>query len=122
MWQVPDGMVTRFRCHTGHAYYGEDLFAEQGETLEAALWTAVRMFKERTILARQLAIRERERRHQDAAQRFEEDGRRAEEYSTLIQRNMLRVHPEGVPDATEEVSAAPATRSGQETPEFHDAT
>jgi two-component system chemotaxis response regulator CheB len=89
LWQVDEEKLTRFRCHTGHAYYGEALLAEQSEVLEAALWTAVRTFKEQTILARQLAATERERGNAVAAGHFEESARLAEHYSELIIRNLL---------------------------------
>ena len=49
MWQVNDDKLVRFRCHTGHAFYGETLLEEQVEALAAALWTAVRIFKERMV-------------------------------------------------------------------------
>ncbi len=54
-------------------YYGENLLEEQSTALEAALWTAVRTFKEKTILARQLAERERELGRADMAGRFEDE-------------------------------------------------
>ena len=93
MWQVDEETLTRFRCHVGHAYYGEKLLAEQGEVLEAALWTAVRTFKERTILATQLAAQARERGDTWAAARFEEEAMVADRYGRLIQENLLRAPP-----------------------------
>jgi two-component system chemotaxis response regulator CheB len=61
LWQVDDAGLIQFRCHVGHSYQGETLLTEQSEALEAALWTAVRTFREKSVLARQLAARERER-------------------------------------------------------------
>jgi two-component system chemotaxis response regulator CheB len=61
LWQVDEQTVVRFRCHVGHACNGEALLAEQTEIPEAALWTAVRTFKDKTVLARQLAGQERAR-------------------------------------------------------------
>jgi two-component system chemotaxis response regulator CheB len=92
LWQVDETELTRFRCHTGHAYYAETLLAEQSEALEAALWTAVRTFKERTILARQLAAQERQRNNSAAAEKFEEAARLAERYGELIVHNLLRAN------------------------------
>ena len=91
MWQVDDSDLTRFRCHVGHAYYGEALLAEQSEALEAALWTAVRTFKEKTVLARQLAQRERERRNAATAARFEEEAQLAEKYGGLVHEHLLKI-------------------------------
>ena len=95
LWQADDNHLTRFRCHTGHVYYGEDLLAEQSEALEAALWTAVRMFKEKTVLGRQLATLTRERGEEGTAARFEEDAQLAERYAALIQEHVLGAGPPG---------------------------
>ena len=90
MWQVDDATVTRFRCHTGHAYYGVDLLGQQSEALEAALWTAVRNFKEKTGLAEQLAVQSRQRGNADAAERFQDEARLANKYGNLIQNCILQ--------------------------------
>ena len=94
LWQVDETQIVRFRCHVGHIYQAENLLAEQANGLEAALWTAVRTFKERYLLSSQLAERERERGAVDAAARFEEMARQAEHYGALIQRYLLNGAPE----------------------------
>jgi two-component system chemotaxis response regulator CheB len=90
MWQVPQDELTRFRCHVGHAYYGETLLEEQSQALEAALWTAIRTFKEKAVLARQLAARERERNNPRLAERFQEDAQLAERYGQVIQQMLTQ--------------------------------
>lgn len=89
LWQVDEKELIRFRCHVGHAYQAETLMGEQSEKLEAALWTAARIFKERCLLARQLANQERRRNQPDAAARFEEQAELAESYSHMIQKYIL---------------------------------
>ena len=89
MWQTDEQAPVRFRCHVGHAYAAEALLHEQGANLEAALWTAVRTFRERSILARQLAGRDRQSGHTELAQRFEEEARVAEQSGALIQQYLL---------------------------------
>lgn len=89
LWQVDDARLLRFRCHVGHAYNAEVLLAEQSEALEAALWTAVRTFREQSVLARQLANRERAQGHAKAAQRFDEQAGQAEHQGDLIRRYLL---------------------------------
>lgn len=85
LWQVDEQKLVRFRCHVGHVYEGEALLAEQTEALEAALWTAVRTFKDKAVLARQLSGKARENGRADSAERFEDEARLAERYSGLIQ-------------------------------------
>src|SRR5262249_30753851 len=58
-----------------------------------ALWTAVRTFKEKAVLARQLAARERHRGNLHVAQRFEEDAKVAQDYGDLIQVHVLKSTP-----------------------------
>jgi two-component system chemotaxis response regulator CheB len=89
LWQVDEQELIRFRCHVGHVYHGEALLAEQAEILEAALWTAVRTFKDRSVLARQLANQERERGNHEAAGRFDEQADQAHRYGHSIHQYLL---------------------------------
>jgi two-component system chemotaxis response regulator CheB len=89
LWQADEKEAVHFRCHVGHAYLGEALLAEQAEILEAALWTAIRTFKDRTLLSRQLAHRERERGNSAAAKRFDEQASQSESYGASIQHYLL---------------------------------
>ncbi len=90
LWQVDEKELIRFRCHVGHVYNGEALLAEQSANLEAALWTAVRTFKEKCVLAHQLAESHREKGREEAARRFEEEGCQADRYSMLIQQYLTQ--------------------------------
>src|SRR6185503_457263 len=51
LWEMDDEEMLRFRCHIGHGYSAESLNNGQGEMLEAALWSAVRVLEEQIILA-----------------------------------------------------------------------
>jgi two-component system chemotaxis response regulator CheB len=99
LWQVDEAELTRFRCHVGHSYYGESLMAEKSQALEAALWTAVRTFREKVVLARQIAARERGRKNAEAARRYDEEAQLADRYGTLIEQLLVRPQPspEGPP-------------------------
>jgi two-component system chemotaxis response regulator CheB len=102
LWQVDETGLVRFRCHVGHAYNGEALLAEQTEALEAALWTSVRTFREKAVLARQLALSERKKGNSATADRFEEQAQQATRYGALIVRHVLHADPGGDsgPDTT----------------------
>ena len=96
LWQVDDAEMLRFRCHVGHAYGGEALLAGQDEALEAALWTSVRTFRERAVLSRQIATRERGKGNEVAAAKFEEQSAQAESYAELIVGRVLgQTYPPG---------------------------
>jgi two-component system chemotaxis response regulator CheB len=106
MWQVDEEKMTRFRCHTGHVYYGDALLAEQSEVLEAALWTAVRVFKEKTILSQQLASLEHQGGNLETARRYEDEAAVSQRYGDLIKEHILQVG-----------NAPPGTASDVEVPE-----
>jgi two-component system chemotaxis response regulator CheB len=93
LWQVDDKELTRFRCHIGHVYNGVRLLAEQAKMLEEALWTAVRILKEKTALARQLATREQLQGNLEAATGFQDQSQLAERQSELIKKHILQAAP-----------------------------
>jgi two-component system chemotaxis response regulator CheB len=90
LWQLNEHGLARFRCHVGHAYDGETLLQQQSETLEGALWTAVRSFREKAVLLQQLAVWSRQGGDEAAARQFDEDAGLAEHYGGLIQHHVLR--------------------------------
>jgi two-component system chemotaxis response regulator CheB len=113
LWQSPEGGLLQFRCHVGHAYGGEGLLAEQAEALEAALWTAVRSFKEKAILARQLAVQERQGGRVDSATRFEDQADQAERYGDLILKHILHGETGSVKPPPEPAVTAPDASPGE---------
>ena len=59
LWERADGPLLRYRCHTGHAYTAQALVAEQDESIEQALWAALRAVVERSAALDSLARAER---------------------------------------------------------------
>jgi len=73
LWEIDDGKGgTRYRCRVGHAYAPDSMVAAQGESVERALWVALRALEERVALLSTLAARARERGHRSVAAIFEE--------------------------------------------------
>ena len=89
LWERREGELIRFRCRVGHGFTADTLLAEQSEALEAALWTALRALEEKAALAHRLTARARERDLSQAARRFEEQARDAEERAGLIRKALL---------------------------------
>jgi len=52
---IPEEGVLRFRCRTGHAWTADSLVARQSDSLEEALWTALRVLEERIDISNRLA-------------------------------------------------------------------
>ncbi len=108
LWQVDEQELVRFRCHVGHVYSGEVLLAEQAEALEAALWTAVRIFKEKCLLSRQLAARAQLSNDAAAATRFEEQAQLDERYAAMIEKYLLTNGGPAPADVADVPPAGPA--------------
>jgi two-component system, chemotaxis family, protein-glutamate methylesterase/glutaminase len=55
LWELKSDGGTRFECRVGHAYSPEALMPEQGEAVEAALWSAINHLQERAATFRRLS-------------------------------------------------------------------
>lgn len=90
LWELRDGELIRFRCRVGHAYSGDSLLADQSQSLEAALWVALRVLRETAALARRLTERAQEQGHSRAAARFREQAEDADQRVELLRGVLLR--------------------------------
>jgi two-component system chemotaxis response regulator CheB len=79
LFEIDDAGILRFRCRVGHGYSAETMLDAQGDSVERALWTALRALEERSALMRKLAERARRRGHGAVAGMFEARGGRVEE-------------------------------------------
>jgi two-component system chemotaxis response regulator CheB len=88
LWQDGAGSRLRFRCHVGHAYAPEVLLGQKSEELEAALWSSLRLLKEKATLTRQMAARTRAANgaaSEQVTERIAEQAERDEGYARSIQ-------------------------------------
>lgn len=94
LWEIQDGPILRFRCRVGHAWAAEALVQEQGESIEAALWMALRALEDRAALNEKLAIRAEEQgRHWGAGRHREDLAAMRDSIDTL--RRLLAHQPAG---------------------------
>jgi two-component system chemotaxis response regulator CheB len=54
LWEIREGKLIRFRCHTGHGFSLGTLLAEQSDAVEEALYSAVRALKEKAAAVRHM--------------------------------------------------------------------
>ena len=101
LWEVKDGEFTRYRCRVGHGWTGDALLAQQSETLDDALWTALRALEENAALSRQIAARHRARGAERLAQRLDGQAEAAQARADVI-RNALMAHRRQQADADQE--------------------
>lgn len=54
LWELRDGELARYRCHTGHSYSEAALLGEQGTSIEDAIYSALRAVEEKAGALRRL--------------------------------------------------------------------
>jgi two-component system chemotaxis response regulator CheB len=86
--ETPDD-VLRFRCRVGHAFGADSLVHAQSETIDDALWVALRALQERAELSTRLHKRLGERGHQQLAARYERRRVEAEQAAGRIRELLL---------------------------------
>jgi two-component system, chemotaxis family, protein-glutamate methylesterase/glutaminase len=109
LWELEEGKLLRFRCHTGHSFSMESLVAQQDGKLENALWTAARALQEKAVLRRQLADRVGKQGMTLAAGDYRQQAKDAESKSVLI-RQLLESEPFQAAHAKEESKKQPTVR------------
>jgi two-component system, chemotaxis family, protein-glutamate methylesterase/glutaminase len=55
LWERTEDGAKKFRCRIGHAYSPDSLLDAENESVEAALWNAVRSLEESAAIARRVA-------------------------------------------------------------------
>jgi two-component system chemotaxis response regulator CheB len=94
LWESEDDNgLLRFRCRTGHGYSIETLAAQQTETVESALWSALRALEERAAMARRMAGRLRGRGSKTSAVRFERQADAAVQQALVIREALQQITP-----------------------------
>jgi two-component system, chemotaxis family, protein-glutamate methylesterase/glutaminase len=97
LFEIDEVGLVRYRCRVGHAYGSDTLLAHQTDSVEAALWTALKALKERAALTRKLARRMASRGNQRTATSFEEQAadndRMAETIAEVLRSGAYRGRP-----------------------------
>lgn len=101
LWETDDQGILRFRCRVGHVYSQDSMLAAQTDTVDRALWAALRSLEERAALTRRMAERARGRQQSFVARAFAERARVAQDHADIVRdllRNRTAAHE--VPDQT----------------------
>jgi two-component system chemotaxis response regulator CheB len=99
LWEAEEKGILRFRCRVGHVYSPDSMLAEQTDSVDRALWAALRSLEERAALTQKMADRARKRKHGWVARAFEERSRLSAEHAAVV-RDLLqhRTSAQVVPD------------------------
>ncbi|HST06191.1 MAG TPA: chemotaxis protein CheB [Chloroflexia bacterium] len=93
LWQIHDGDLVRFRCRVGHAYTAESMITVHTESVENALYAALRALEESASLSRQLARNARQRGLESAAVGMDIKAAETEQQTTLVRGLLIRESP-----------------------------
>lgn len=93
LWELTEGGLLRFRCHTGHAFGTESLQAAQADALEEALYAALRALEEKAFVSRRLAEHDRDK-HPDASAQLVREATQLEERAGLIRQLVSQPLPQ----------------------------
>ena len=86
LWETEDEDFPGYTCHVGHSYSADSMLEEQGESVERALWGAVRILEERKALVLRLAQRMEEGGQPKSARMFSARAREAGDHADVIRR------------------------------------
>jgi two-component system chemotaxis response regulator CheB len=78
------GGTVQWGCHVGHRYSPRSLADAQGDRVEMALWTAVRMLRDRSALLDRMAEHAEARQQPRSARRFRSQARDAGDQADLV--------------------------------------
>ena len=89
LWEMDEPGMLRFRCRVGHAYTAKHLQLEQGQSVENALWAAVRALEEGVSLFRRMAKAATARNNSQLATRYEERAREKLAHVELLRKLLV---------------------------------
>ena len=118
LWEADEGGILRFRCRVGHVYSPDSMLAAQTDSVDRALWAALRSLEERAALTRKMSERALKRQHGWVSRAFEKRARAAEEHASVVRQLLMnRAAGHIVPDHTETPELVephqPQTTSGE---------
>ncbi|MFB3853683.1 MAG: chemotaxis protein CheB [Vicinamibacterales bacterium] len=84
LWELDEQGVAQYVCHLGHRFGEESLSAILDERAEAAMWSAVRVLRERSSLRRKMALDAETRGMRTAAGIWRNDAEEADSQAQAI--------------------------------------
>ncbi len=88
--KIKEGVGTRFRCHTGHAYSLETLLADISKGVEESLWNSLRAMEETELLLAHMAAHLRQNNDDNALNRVEQQARESKRQQQLVRQALSK--------------------------------
>ena len=89
LWELQDGKMVYYRCHTGHVYNPEVLLASHDSELEKKFWTTIRLLVEKAAISNRLAIQAKETSKQELEAYYLSIAKEAENEANRIRETWL---------------------------------
>jgi len=99
LWEKDEAGVKQYRCYLGHNYVLTNLLSEQWDSLEGALWNAVRTMRERAALLRRAADSDDPSHPNPVSRRYRDHADEFEQQATSIAGLLQQVSEENSSDA-----------------------
>ena len=87
--EADDDSLLRFRCRVGHAFAAESLLDGSSETVDRALWIALRALEERIELVQRVARRLRDRELGHRAEQYERQALESQAHVKVLREVLL---------------------------------
>jgi two-component system chemotaxis response regulator CheB len=89
VWELKAGNLLQYRCHVGHGYTADALMDAQNESVEAALWTALRTLEENAEMRRRMADHAQKRQLDALTELYRSMAEETESRATVIRRVLV---------------------------------
>jgi two-component system, chemotaxis family, protein-glutamate methylesterase/glutaminase len=89
LWELTKEGFSQYRCHVGHVFSPESMIEGQAQSVEAALWSAVHLLKERAAFTNRIAEKRRAGGMNSIAQTYEQEAQEAEKNANIITQMLL---------------------------------
>jgi len=97
--KIREERITRYRCHTGHAFSVQSLLADVDESIEKSLWNAMRSVEERALVLRDMESMATLDKDTAVAEECAEQARFDEKRAQRL-RELIMEHSPRTPDLT----------------------
>lgn len=104
--------ATQWECHVGHRYSPTSLADAQGDRVEMALWTAVRMLRDRSALLHRLADQSAARSQPKSARRFRAQAEDASRQAELVREALAHAAAGTLREVADDEAREPADARG----------
>ncbi|MCU1307288.1 MAG: chemotaxis protein CheB [Acidobacteriaceae bacterium] len=84
IWEVREGRLVHFKCRIGHSYSPQSMVDAHSESLERAMWAALKNLEENIALTRRLVEHSRKRNREKAVEVYERRMHEKEKHALVL--------------------------------------